>query len=134
VNERETLVAAIGGLHPRHLDAAFASPHIARRTRLSSSLRSVKLAPAVRTVRVDHDFARGPASQTECRSSISGRFLGYPDIWLFRELVWLEPRAVRSAGALRMYPTAAIDTLFNRIARREALPAGPVTSTRHCIP
>jgi hypothetical protein len=77
VNERETLVAAIGGLHPRHLDAAFASPHIARRsTRLSSSLRSVKLAPAVRTVRVDHDFARAPASQTECRSSISGRFWG----------------------------------------------------------
>jgi hypothetical protein len=52
-------VAAIGGLHPRHLDAALASPHIARRsTRLSSCLRSVKLAPAVRTDRVGHDFAR----------------------------------------------------------------------------
>ena len=30
--ERETLVAAIGELHPRHLDAALASPHIARRS------------------------------------------------------------------------------------------------------
>jgi hypothetical protein len=60
VNERETLVAAIGGLQLRYLDAVLASPDIARRsTRLSSCLRSVKLAPAVRTDRVDHDFARG---------------------------------------------------------------------------
>jgi hypothetical protein len=58
VNERETFGAAIGGLHPRHLDAALASPHIARRfTWLSSRLRSVKLAPAVRIDRVGHDFA-----------------------------------------------------------------------------
>jgi hypothetical protein len=58
--ERETLVAAIGELHPRHLDAALASPRIARlSTRLSSWLRSVKLAPAVRTDRICDDFARG---------------------------------------------------------------------------
>jgi hypothetical protein len=60
VNERETLVAAIGGLQSRHSDAALAPPHFARRsTRLSSWLRYVQLAPAVRTDRVDHDFARG---------------------------------------------------------------------------
>ena len=60
MNERETLVGAIGGLQLRHLDAALASSHIARRsTRLSSCLRSVKLAPAVRIDRVHHDFARG---------------------------------------------------------------------------
>src|SRR5262249_8416492 len=42
------------------LDAALASPPIARRsTSLSSWLRSVKLAPAVGTDRIDHDFARG---------------------------------------------------------------------------
>ena len=39
-------------------------------------------------------------------------------------MVWA--KAVRAAGALRMNPPAAIDALFNRIARREALPAGPV--------
>ena len=88
VNERESLVAAIGGLHPTHLDAALASPHIARRsTRLSSCPCFFQLAPAVRIDRVDHDFARVRRHKTECRSSISGRFLGYPDIWLFRELV-----------------------------------------------
>jgi hypothetical protein len=34
--------------------------------------------------------------------------------------------AVRAAGALGMNPPAAIDTLFNRITRREAPPAAPV--------
>jgi hypothetical protein len=80
VNERETLVAAIGGLHPRHLDAALASPDIARRSiRLSSWLRSVKLAPAIRTDRVDHDFARGRRHKHDIASlefQVEARFLG----------------------------------------------------------
>lgn len=38
------------------------------------------------------------------------------------------------AGALRINPPAAIDTLFNRIARREALPAGPVIDFDMALP
>jgi antitoxin component of RelBE/YafQ-DinJ toxin-antitoxin module len=47
-------------------------------------------------------------------------------------LVWA--KAVRAAGALRMNPPAAIDTLFNRIARREALPADPVVKFDTALP
>jgi hypothetical protein len=38
------------------------------------------------------------------------------------------------AGALRMNPPAAIDTQFNRIARREALPAGSVVDFDTALP
>jgi hypothetical protein len=42
--------------------------------------------------------------------------------------------AVRAAGALRMNPPAAIDALFNRIARREALPVVPVVDFDTALP
>jgi len=38
------------------------------------------------------------------------------------------------AGALKMNPPAAIDTLFNRIARRVALTAGPVVDFDTALP
>ena len=43
-------------------------------------------------------------------------------------------KAVRAAGALRMNPPATIDTLFNRIARREALPASPIVDFDMALP
>ena len=41
---------------------------------------------------------------------------------------------MRVAGALSMNPPAAIDTLFNRIARREALPVVPVVDFDTALP
>jgi hypothetical protein len=74
-------------------------------------------------------------SQTECRSSISGRLLGYPDIWLLRELVWFEPRQYERLARLgRILPQQSIHYSIELRGERRSQRIRVLTSTRHYLP